>query len=163
MPLPALVIPVGLEPWQLGKPENSDKLKEILAPFEFGKFWVTDLASERHLTDIREQFDRSADAFGLNIFHRLIHAGDQEERFRSLLALGLDFEKLSCGYTYRISHDCSFFGRINCAKALSCCRPDLNAKRDGKESLQEIALVSARTFHLLNDFVLLHDLTAQCC
>lgn len=142
MVIPSLVIPHEIGAWALGFEENHEAAKQALAPFEFGKFWVTDASSELHLTGIRESFNKSRSRDGRTVLHFVLEWNDKsheaDELFRILIGLGLDPDVADFDFL-RPSHCC---GRVDAARILSSCRPNLQASTMGGSTPEDCARVS---------------------
>ena len=83
-------IPSDLKPFILGEKEHHAVLHDILAKYEFGKFWVTDEASEKDLGHVRRWFDESRVVVGQDmVLHCLLCDGDHQLQFRLLLSIGV--------------------------------------------------------------------------
>ena len=100
-----------------------------LSKYEFGKFWVTDKASEHELQQVRHAYDASKDKYKNTALHNLLLHGDHKCQLRLLLAIGVHPD-LAGHQNLRPSHLTTENGRSSCAQELYPCRPYLSAVND---------------------------------
>ena len=122
-------IPGVIKPYDLGENQHHVVLHAILSNYEFGKFWVTDKASEEQLEKVRRLFDQGKHKNKNMILHNLLRDGDHDPQLRLLLSIGVHPD-LACTSKIRPSNYTTRRGRPACARALGSCRPDLSAVDD---------------------------------
>lgn len=117
--------------WKLGCKNNWAKLKERLDYMEDGHIYVTTKTGKEELDRIRTEIDESKSSGNQRgLIHNIVQYGSSDENaelLKRVLALGLNPDQAQPS-GYRPSHMCSDLGRVEHAKVLSSCRPNVNAR-----------------------------------
>ena len=146
-------VPAGIPPIVLGKEENHAALHDVLANYEYGKFWVTNKTYEEELAQVRRVFRPDDEELQGEVLYHLLDDGDHQKEFRLLLSLGIHPDLFECEGNYRLSHWTTFYGRRACAHALSHCRPDILASNKKGETPSTVSVSSSQS--LLQPLLLL--------
>jgi hypothetical protein len=115
--------------WELGLPQNWAKFENTLAPFLHGMVWVMDKQSEVLVKKIATQIEQSKQDGSATAVHVMLDkgGGDNAELFKMVLMTGYDPD-ITSSMRWTAAHVCSAQLRIEAAKALAPCRPNLALK-----------------------------------
>ena len=164
-PLQPFEKPAGVnELWELGLDKNHELLEKALRPFLPTKFYVTSEATERHLAEICDMFEKSRDENARNALHHAMFALNGDAACR-LLALGMNPSAVDCaGRTpahWMVMKRSvppstnSKMGLVLLAQTLSLCRPALFAVDWEKKTAHFHAIdrlqVSCLSFHVSSE------------
>jgi ankyrin repeat protein len=144
--------PAGVsELWELGLAKNHELLNTALQPFGPHIFHVTDEATERHLAEICDLFEKSRDENARNALHHAMYSLNPDAACK-LLALGMNPSSVDCaGRTPAhwlvmkrtqpaLENQTSQISIQDLVKVLWLCRPALSAADWEKETVHSYAL-----------------------